>query len=330
MIKKGDVVSISGIIHNSDDADDPLYELPFIEELAVQIRKKRAFPFLELSTENLKKRFFQEMPQEVYSADPHYYKNWIDTIDFFIEIGWENFSNRSHSDGDEKVKRIHDTMLYLIEHFISQHKKMIFLNFPDQELALITDQKLAELQKIYLRVINCDYNYLNLIGNDLNENLISFQNYLIYDEDHQLNFKTIRNAHTLYAGNIKDRSIITLPSGFIELQLDREEINGEFRGEKVYYKDKILENVKLKFEAGTVRYVVFKENNENNFVLQNELMNSLSNCLLTIGFNDEIINYTNYFYYDRCIKNNHSLIFFDRNSEPIVISNKNLKMKKRH
>ena len=70
-IQKDDVVSISGEIRNGANADYALIELPLIEEIAVAIRKKKAFPVLELTTENLKKRFFVEMPDDVFSVPPN-------------------------------------------------------------------------------------------------------------------------------------------------------------------------------------------------------------------------------------------------------------------
>ena len=76
-IHNDNVISIAGEIHNSNNSEEPLIELPLIEELAVAIRKRKAFPVLEISTESLKKRFFAEMPEDIFSVPPNYYKNWM-------------------------------------------------------------------------------------------------------------------------------------------------------------------------------------------------------------------------------------------------------------
>ena len=99
-VKEGDVISISSEIQNAGNSPEPLSELPLVEELAVGIRKKKAFPVLEISTENLQKRFFSEMNEEIYALPLNYYLKWIEDIDCFIEVGWkhygfENEANRS-------------------------------------------------------------------------------------------------------------------------------------------------------------------------------------------------------------------------------------------
>ena len=107
-IQSNDVISISGEIHNGNNSNDPLIELPLIEELAVAIRKRKAFPVLEMSTEKLKKRFFAEMPEEVFSVPPNYYKSWINAIDKFIEISWESYSRAFHETSDKQIKQFKD------------------------------------------------------------------------------------------------------------------------------------------------------------------------------------------------------------------------------
>ncbi len=42
-IQKNEVISISGEIHNSHSTNEPLIEIPIIEELAVAIRKKKGY-----------------------------------------------------------------------------------------------------------------------------------------------------------------------------------------------------------------------------------------------------------------------------------------------
>ena len=84
----------------------------------------------------------------------------------------------------------------------------------------------------------------------------------------------------------------------------------------------IFSNVKINFEDGFVRFVSIKEEGEHNEMLKNAITNSKENCLLTVGFNENISEFTDYFHYDRCIYGNYSLILYDNNFERIVFSNK--------
>jgi leucyl aminopeptidase (aminopeptidase T) len=120
-----------------------------------------------------------------------------------------------------------------------------------------------------------------------------------------------------------------IPTGIIEFPIKRRSLNGVFFAEKIYYKEKTYNNVKLKFEDGTVRYVAFMEDKKGNFHLQNELINSHKECYITIGFNKSINSYTNYFSYDRCIDGNISIKFIDRQFHPLFISNMNSEIRKR-
>jgi len=57
-IQKHDVISISGEIHNANNANEPLIELPLIEELAVAIRKTKSIPCFRDVYRKTEKTFF--------------------------------------------------------------------------------------------------------------------------------------------------------------------------------------------------------------------------------------------------------------------------------
>ncbi len=329
-IKKNDVVSISGEIHNGKGADDPLSELPLIEELAFTIRQKQAFPVLEISTETLKERFFTEIQEESYSVPSDYYKNWIKTIDFFIEINWEIYTGSlSNNTISDNLKQFRITNKKILQYLIRNKKKMLFLNYPSKDLSNNTDVKFDDLLKIYERSVDRDYLNLDNFGESLIETYSSYQNYSLSTKDSQkITLRIQRNTIQNHSGSFKSNKVVSLPTGYLEMTILREQLNGYFQAEKVYYKNNVYNNIQLKFENGIIRYVVFQNEDRGNFDLQNELLNSRTECSLTIGYNDGATKYTNYFYYDRCIKNNISLVFHDRNSDLICISNKNVEIKK--
>jgi len=327
-IQKNEVVSISGEIHNAHSANDPLIEIPVIEELAVAIRKKRAFPFLEISTEKLKKRFFSEMPDEIFSVPPDYYKNWINLIDKFIEISWESYYSDFHQTSDKQIKQLQDSTNSIMEHLFEQKKKIIFLNFPTQQLAEFIGTDYEKLVDTYIRGVNCDYNLLKINGEEYREQYFSFSHYRITTHSESLAIKINRDKPDLFSGDITEHQVLVLPTGIIEFPIERESMNGIYFAEKIYYKKRNYNNVKIKFENGSIRYVAFKEDKKGNFQLQNELINNDKDCFLTLGFNQDIKEYTNYFSYDRCIDGNISMKFFDKDSKPIFLSNLNSRIDK--
>ncbi len=327
-IHSNDIVSISGEIYNCENSKNPLIEIPFIEELALTIRKLGAFPVLEISTENLKKRFFSEMPDKIFSVPPNYYKNWIDTIDYFLEVSWKNYTGSLETITRAQATKFENSAKSVIKHLHKQKKKIIYFNLPTQELADKAGLEYNELQKIYSKSVNCNYDYLRNIGSNILDEYSSYANYQIFSENEKLNLKINRSKIKLFSGDFKRQHIISLPTGYVEIPIFREELNGIYLADKIYYQDNIFCNVKMKFENGSIRYLVFKNDNKGNVKLQNELLNSLNNCYLTIGFNDNF-QASNHIYYDRCLEDNISLIFLDRNSSPIYASNQNSSIKKR-
>lgn len=319
-IQKDDVISIAGEIHNGRSEEDSLLELPIIEEIAVAIRKRKAFPVLELSTESLKRRFFAEMPEDVYSVPPSYYKNWINSIDIFIEVGWESFASDFKETSDKQIKSFKDSTKSILEHLFEQKKKLVFLNFPTHELAGYIHKDFEELRNIYLNAVNCNYNLLKIYGSELNEKFYSFGNYHIDAKGETLAVKIFKDRIQVYDGDPSKHEIVVIPTGIVEMPIDRQSLNGVFFADKIYYKNNTYDNVKIKFENGVVRYVAFTKDKHGNFHLQSEFINSLDECYLTVGFNKNIFTHTNYHSYDRCIDNNVSLKFFDRNYKPIFVS----------
>jgi leucyl aminopeptidase (aminopeptidase T) len=319
-VQKDNVISISAEIHNRPAAEDPLVEIPLLEEIAVAIRKKKAFPVLEISTENLKKRFFTEMPEDVFSAPPTYYQCWIDSIDTFIEVGWESLDSDYKETADQQINTFKKTTRKLINQLFQKKKKLVFLNYPTRELAGFIQADFEELKSTYLKAANCNYSYLRTCGSDLRENFYPFRTFKIKSKNEELEFRVIKDRIELFDGDSAKNQVIVIPTGIMEIPINRSSLNGIFLADKVYYCDKTYDNVKIKFENGTIRYVAFSTDVKGNFYLQSELMNSIEECYLTIGFNREIRHFTNFFSYDRCIDGNVSLKFFDRNNKHIFMS----------
>ena len=327
-IKPGNVVSISGEIHNASKTEEPLLEIPLIEELALEIRKKKAFPVLEISTENLKNRFFAEMPSEIFSIQPVYYQKWIDSIDVFIYVGWKNVFNEFQSTQKTNNEKLKESLKGIWEKIFQQKKELLFLNLPSSELAEFLKTNFDDLMKFYSKSVDCNYNQLQKAKDELKNKLSTFSNYTIHSNNEKLNIKTKIILPDLLR-NQDYTQISILPFGNLEIPLERKKINGTFMAEKAYYKNFIFDNLKINFEKGFVHYISFENEIKENFILQNALMKSKTECFFVLGFNPKVSSYTNYYLYDTCIDENISMKFFDEDSHPIILSNINAEIKKR-
>lgn len=319
-VKKDNVISISGEIYNSEKSNDPLIEISLIEELAVAVRKKAAFPILDITTTNLQERFNNEMPENIYSQTSKYYKDWVNLIDSFIEVGWQKFSNEFEQNIKSSSHEMSESSQALFKQIFDNNKKMLFLNYPNAQLANYLDIDFKKLRSLYNEAINCDYRYLFKQGSLLKDRFFSSANYIIEDETCALELKISKDQASLNCGNPNENPQIILPAGFIEFPLIRPSLNGVINAEKIYYQNQLFTDVKIMFKDGNIRYVTFLHDHIENFQLKNALMHSSNNCLLTIGFNPDMGKYTNYTHYDRCLNENITITFFNSEKPNIFVS----------
>ena len=321
-IKENDVVSVSVEIF---DKINPLLEIPVMEELAVAIRKRMAFPTLEVTTQGLQKRFFSELSEEALGLVPQYYLKWISEISAFVEIGWKALGNHFV---EEKIpsKIFFEAVYTVLEEIYKQKKKMIFLNFPSQELADYTQIPLETLFENYFSAANCNYKQLYEKTKKIEDKLKSNEKITIKSGDKQLKFLTNPNKVESFSGS--KRVLITLPTGKVEVPIKKSFIKGEFFAEKAYYKHMILNDVTVLFENGYAKQITAKDGKSSDiFNFKNNLIGAKSECFLSIGTNDAVENFSNFYSYDRVIENAVSLKFFDPWDNPIILLNKSSKIK---
>ncbi len=321
-IRKDNVISISGEIHNEDNALHPLIELPIIEELALAIRKRHAFPVLELSTQKLKERFFEEIPEDLLRVPPYYYNSWMDTIDIFIEVSWKSLTDDYDHKFKEKYAALKEHTQKIWEKIFQQNKKMLFLNFPTYELAKCVNTGYENLRDSYLNALNCNYSLINNKVEEYRETYLPLSKHIIQQDECILVFKLGKSEKF----PVIREQIIILPSGHLEFPIDRHTMEGIFQADKVYHCGLVYKNVRIAFENGAVRYINFKNDVKGNYRLQNCIMNSGPDVNLIIGFNNSLKQYTNYYYYDRNLKNSVGILLYDQEQKPIMFSGSKTKI----
>ena len=321
-IKEDDVISVSVEIF---DKTNPLLEIPVMEELAVAIRKRMAFPTLEVTTQNLQKRFFSELSEEALGLVPKYYLKWISEISAFVEIGWKALGN--HFEEAKPPSKIFFEAVYtILEEIYKQKKKMVFLNFPSQELADYVHIPLKTLFNDYFFAVNCNYNQLYEKTKKIEDRLKFNEKIIIKSGDKQLKFLTNPNKLESFDGN--EKVLITLPTGKVKVLIKKSFMNGEFFAEKAYYKHIILNDVSVLFENGYVKNITVKEGKSSDiFNFKNNLIGAKNECFLSIGTNKAAKNISNFYLYDRVIENAVSLKFFDPRDNPIILLSKSSKIK---
>ncbi len=321
-VRAGQVISINGEIRNGSDTDssETLEQIPFIEELAMAIRKKKAFPLLELSTERLKERFFSEVSEEVYDTPFTYYTSLIEKVDCIIDLGWRSNPKLFESISDVKFNKMKKSTEEVREIIENRHKKTVFLGFPTSALAEYYNVDLHDLRYTYFEGLNCDYNSLELIHENIVTWLIEQRNIKLVTGNEYMYFQ-LETPDNLKNGMFSDESIY-LPAGRISQRIITTTLNGTFSADKVYFRNKVFSNVELMLKNGSVSMVRFRDEAKGNVHLQNALHNLKldSSPILNIGINSKI-KPIGYELYDKCAYKNVSIEFEDMNSEAITISN---------
>ncbi len=318
-IKKDDAISIYTEIFDQN-YEQPLLEIPLMEELAVAVRKRKAFPILEVTTQNLQKRFFNELSEEILGIVPKYFIEKIDLVTAFLEIGWKALGNPF-----EKLnissKIFYQTVYAILEKIYEKDKKIIYLNFPSEQLATYTNTNLEELLQAYFTLINCDYNKLKKTAEEIKFFFETNDKIIIKTQGGNLKFLINNNETKIFGNGFKNALI--LPTGKAEVPIKKLFLNGNFFAEQIYYKNKIYKNATVTFNEGFIQAVNIADSTSKDvFEMKNNLIGSKEECYFSIGFNEKLDNFTNFYSYDRNIKNAVSLKFFDHSLNPILLINK--------
>ncbi len=334
-IKKNDVVSISGDIHNSprDEAiEDVLAELPLVEELALAVRKKKAFPVIDLSTDNLKRRFLSEMPEDIYELPLSYYTRWVEAIDFFIDIGWRNMPQLYSGIEDKLFGKIKESTQEIWNVINSKGKRVLFLGFPTHSLAEFFDLEYDKLLAMYFKGLDCDYNRIIHISEELKNELIRLGTFKLgtFENDQaevaSLDIKLNKNfAESMPSHPFMEKTLV-LPGGKLEFELDKEMLTGVLVAECGYYTKHVFHNVRIHFAEGKIYYVEFDAGVKGGNKFRNAIMNRSGNYRLCIGLNEKITETTGYYLYDLVMQGNVSIKMFSFQGEEIILSTRKAKL----
>ncbi len=319
-VQKGNVVSLNGELHNASQLDDALCEIPFIEEIALAIRKRNAFPVIEISTENLKRRFFSEIHDAVFALPNEYYNRWVSAIDCFIDLGWRTNPSIYNHIPDKYFNEMKSSISFIWEQIQKQNKKILFLGYPTKALADYYSIDYETLKNAYFNGINCDYHQLGITGDYITTVLSQDEKYEISFENRNLLFRFADESKT-YVGNYNKENFLILPTGKYERKVKRSTLNGLIMIDTVFYQNKYWKDVQMLFENGVIKSVDFVKLDNSNNILRTALLNSLDEVVLSIGLNEGIGKQTNYYLFDECIRGNISLRFFDKDSQYISLVN---------
>lgn len=321
-IRNGQIITLSSEIHNGYELDNPLIELPFLEEIALCIRKKKAFPVLDIASENLRKRSFMEVNSENFPMPNHYYEKWVSMSDIFIDFSWRSNPYFVQDIPNRYIQQFKRTVNDLWLQIQKQNKKIVMMGFPTEALAKFYNINYSLLKDSYFDALNCNYQELKKSILILEGSLAKSEEWNLLTEDRNLNFRFQDSKANCYYGDFNNSPYLILPTGKIEKLIDTSTLDGIFYAETLYFENIALNDVQVIFEKGTVHGVDFLNRQSANHTIQNLLLNRIEDAFLCIGMNPNLKNPVKYSLFDECIKKN-TILKLVINNKIISLSNLN-------
>ena len=318
-IKAGQSVTVSSEIHNVFDFDETLAEIPFLEEIVLVIRKHKGLPVIDISTENLHKRFFEEISEDYHSISMQLFNKWIDNSDFFIDLSWRSNPIFYKSIPERSYKRLKLNPYDFIKIFEEKNKKLILLGYPTKGLAKYYDIDYEVLKNNYFSALNVNYNDLKKRCLILDGKMKKSKSWYISTEKRTLQLELAKNSKCSF-GDFNEDSIMIFPIGYWQQEIEMKSLNGIFYCDQVYYEQYNWKNIQIIFEDGKICDVETDLDQNNINLLKSVLFFDHSSVSLNIGLNNLITDKTLYSLFDMTKNKNLSLVINHEKGQLIALS----------
>ncbi|HOD55384.1 MAG TPA: hypothetical protein PKJ08_12725 [Candidatus Cloacimonadota bacterium] len=313
-IKQKQIINLSAEIHNGYDLDNPLIEIPLLEEMALEIRKAGGFAVLDIASENLRKRVFTEMNSNNLKLPAHYYEKWVSLADVFIDFGWLSNPYFTHDIPSYYLSNYNKSAKELWDQIQIQMKKVVLMGFPTEALAKFYNLNYSVLREKYFAAINIEYYFLKKHIVLVDEKLKKSNEWNLITEDRNLAFTFLQQNSMIYNGDFLNRCYIILPTGKIEKQIVHLTLDGIFYAESVYLDNQYYTDIQIIFEKGKVISVDFLNRQNNSNFLHSLLFNPIQEAYLCLGMNSALQEPIRYSLFDECVLKNCTI--------KLVINNK--------
>lgn len=325
-VQKGQVVSIQGEIHNAPQDGAYAFALaqtPLIEELALAVRKRGAFPVIEMSTENLRQRFLREMPDEVFDMPIEWYSRLAEGIDHYIDVGWRTSPHLFEGVSDDLFKRIEASTRAVREVIMRHCKRMVFLGYPSQSLARYYDLDADALRASYNAALNCDYNRLRQAGETLMRDIPGAAEFALFSAAHpgadehtlELQVEEADEDET----RLGDGRFIILPAGLASFKLKSGVLHGKLAVARAHYGKLHWNDLTVRFDHGRCVEIEGPHGVDLNH-LRNGLLNHREPAHFGVGLNEKVKSACGYSLYDEVQRGAPTLHFLDPERHDITLT----------
>lgn len=308
-IKKDETIYIRG---RSDS-------LEFCEALALQCRKKGAYPLIEVVSDDYRFRDLTETPIDVLKHAPRHFLSTIKETDVFFSVGVEPKNPKRFKDIPEEREAARRLFSKQIIDLFNDHPKTrrVGIGFPTQEQAQLYNISFDEFYTMFWKAMNIDYRALSEKAKKLAHIIKDASDIHITTEkgtDLHLNIEGRRIS--LDDGIIDDEDmktgnrLLNLPTGEVYTTPHEDEVCGTVVFDCAFHRGNRMEDIAVEFTNGIAKPVtaktgfsLFKE------VLHNATGDRYKIGELGIGLNPEVTKAVGYVLTDEKITGTIHLAF---------------------
>lgn len=272
--------------------------LHFCEKLALQCRKRGAYPFIEAISDDYRFRDLMETPIDVIKHAPRHFLSAIKETDVFFSVGAEPKNPerfKSIPEERESARRLFSKQI-LDLFYQYPEKRRLGIGFPTREQTDMYNISFEEFHDMFWKAMNIDYKKLSEKakkvasfikdasdihltsekGTDLRLNIegrrISIDDGIIDEED-------MRTGNTL----------LNLPTGEVYTTPHEDEVEGTVVFDFAFHRGNRIEDVEVQFKSGIAKPLKAKKGfSVFESVLQNATGDRYRIGELGIGLNPEV------------------------------------------
>lgn len=327
-ISSEQIIVLSGLLETSHNSE--ISDIDILEDLAILVRNRGAFPVLDLASKRFKIRVLEETPEEKYFIPTDYFSQWVKLVNVIIDLSFPEIRNffTDNYITSQKTELINKSLQSIYKNMLISDKIVLLPNFPKASIANYYNINLSVLEKFYLGSFEPIDSKMNAKGFKILNHLLPGETYFLESTSDDINKLQLQisDQQSYFISNKISNSYTVLPFGYVALTVDKNSLNGVIKADKLYYKNIQRNSVVITFSYGNILSIQFESNDSLAEVIKVGLINSKERVEFFIGVNNGVSEHTNYNYYDRCIDNNFSIVFYDEVNNIIEISSKSVRL----
>jgi len=251
-IQEDEIVFINGSVR----------DLELLEDVAVQVRKKGAFPLLTVSSDRLTRKMYTEVPKKYDKQMSQLNYNLVEMMDAQISISFGETPDLLADIPPERIATINKTNKPINDLYLSKTIKSVNLGnglYPTKARAKQFNVSLEKLTEIFWKGISVDYKVLEKNGRKLKSILESGEELEITHKN-GTNFKVgIANRPSFISDGIISKddlqkgtagTAVYLPAGEVYTTPVKGTANGKIVVDNYFFMGQTIKGLELIFEEG--------------------------------------------------------------------------------